>query len=78
MLKKEKVPVTSRKKKASVRKETVAVSATKPKIVRKNENTLPPHLPSQLFHEVEVCRGREASEAKVTMVPFSDKRADII
>ena len=30
------------RKKASVRKETVAVSATKPKIVRKNQNTLPP------------------------------------
>ena len=45
--------------------------ATKPKIVRKNQNTLPPHLPSQPFHEVEVCRGREVSEAKVTMVHSS-------
>ena len=35
-----------------------------PKIVRKNQNTLPPHLPSQPHHEVEVCRGREVSEAK--------------
>ena len=44
------------KKKASVRKETVAVSATKPKIVRKKtQNTLPPHLLSQPHHEVEVC-----------------------
>ena len=41
------VSVTSGKKKASVHKETVAVSATKPKIVRKNQNTLPPHFPSQ-------------------------------
>ena len=59
--------VTSGKKKASVRKETVAVSDTIPKIVRKNQNTLPPHLPSQPFREVEVCQRREASEAKVTM-----------
>ena len=77
-LKEEKVSVTSGKKKASVRKETPAVSATIPKIVRKNQNTLPPHLPSQPFHEVEVCRGREVSEAKVTMGPFFDNRADII
>ena len=62
----------------SVREETNAVSATIPKIVRKNQNTLPLHLPSQLFHEVEVCQRREASEAKVTMGPFFDIRADII
>ena len=29
------------------------------------------------FHQVEVCRGREAPEAKVTMGPFFDNRADI-
>ena len=52
-----------------------AVSATKPKIVRKNQNTLPRHL---LSHEVEVCRGREVSEAKVTMGPFFDNPADIM
>ena len=73
-----KVSVTSGMKKASVRKETVAVSATIPKIVRKNQNTLPPHLPSQPFHEVEVCGGREVSEANVTMGPFFDNRVDII
>ena len=72
-LKEEKVLVTSRKKKASVRKETDAVSATR----RKNQNTLPPHFLSQPHHEVEVCRGRELSEAKVTMGPFFDNRADI-
>ena len=77
-MKEEKVSVTSGKKKASVCKETVAVSATIPKIVRKNQNTLPPHLPSQPFHEVEVCRRREVSEAKVTMGPFFDIRVDII
>ena len=69
--------VTSGEKKGSVRKETVVVFATKPKIVRKNQNTLP-HLLSQPYHEVEVCRGREVSEAKVTMGPFSDKGADLI
>ena len=77
-LNEEKVSVTSGKKKASVCKETVAVSATRPKIVRKNQNTLPPHLLSQLQHEVEVCRGREVSEAKVTMGPFFDNRGDIL
>ena len=65
-------------RKRPVRKETDAVSVTKPKIVRKNQNTLPPHLLSQPCHEVEVCRGREVSEAKVTMGPFFDNRADII
>ena len=50
----------------------------KPKIVRKNQNTLPPHLPSQPLHEVEVCRGREVSEAKVTLGSFFDNRVDII
>ena len=40
-LKEEKVSVTSGKKKVSVRKETDEVSATKPKIVRKKQNTLP-------------------------------------
>ena len=67
-----------KEKKASVRKETVALSATRPKMVRKNQNTLPPHLLSQPFHEVEVCRGRDTSEAKVTMDPLLDNRANII
>ena len=48
------------------------------KIVRKNQNTLPPHLLSQPHHEVEVCRGREVSEATGTMVSFFDIRADIV
>ena len=77
-LKEEKVSVTSGKKKASVGKETDANSATIPKIVRKNQNTLPPRLLSQPYHEIEVCRGREVSEAKVTMGPFFDNRADTI
>ena len=71
--------VTGGKKKASVRKETVAFFATTPKIsCATNQNTLPPHLLSQPYHEVEVCRGREVSEAKVTMGPFFDNCVDII
>ena len=66
------------KEKTSVRKETDAVSGTRPKIVRKKQNTLPPHLLSHQWHEVEVCRGREVSEGKVTMDPFFDNRADFI
>ena len=69
-LKEEKVSVTSGKKKASVRKETNAVSGMSATIVRKNQNTPAPRLPSQpFFHKDEVCRRRE-----VTMVPFSDNR----
>ena len=77
-LKEEKVPVARGKKKASVRKETNAVSGMRVTIVPKNQTTMPPHLPSHPFHKVEVCRRKEVSKAKVTMVPFSDKRADII
>ena len=76
-LKEEKVPVTSEKKKASVRKETSVVSGMRVTIVPKNWNTLPPHLPSHPSHEVEVCRRKEVSKAKVIMVPFSN-RANII
>ena len=42
------------------------------------QDTMPPHFLSQPCHEVEVCRGKEVSEAKVTMVSFFDNRADII
>ena len=65
---------TSGKKKASVRRETSAVSGTTPMIVYKNQNTQAPGLLSQPYHEVEVCRRREVSKAKVTMVPFSENR----
>ena len=44
---------------------------------QKNQNTMPPHIPIQPLHEVEVCRGREVSEVKVTMGLFFDNRADI-
>ena len=75
-LKEEQVSVTRGKKNASVRKKTNAVSGMRVTVEHKNQNTLPPHLPTQPFHEVEVCWGREVSEAKVTMVPFFDNRAD--
>ena len=55
-LKEEEVLVTSGKKKASVRKETDAVSGMRVTIVPKNQNTLPRRLPSHPSHEVEVCR----------------------
>ena len=42
------------------------------------QDTLPPRLLSQTYHEVEVCRGREVSVAKQNMGPFFDNRADII
>ena len=77
-LKEEEVSVTSGKKKASGRKETDAVSATKPKIVRKTQNTLPPRFLRHPYHEIEVCRGKEVSEAKVIVVPLFDNRADIV
>ena len=77
-MKEEKVPVTSGKKKASVRKETSAVSGMRVTIVPKNQNTLPPRFASHPSHEVEVCRRKEVSKAKVTRVPFFDDRADII
>ena len=66
--------VTSGKKEASVRKETDAASVTKPKIVHKTRTHLTPRL-SLPHHEVEVCRGREVSDAKETMGPFFDNRA---
>ena len=77
-LKEEKVSVTSGKKKASVRKETNAASGMRVTTVRKNQTTMPPDLLSHQCHEVEVCRGKEESEAKVTTVPFFDKYADNI
>ena len=59
------------KKKASVRKETNAVSGMRVTIVPKNQTTLPPHHPNHPSHEVEVCRRKGVSKAKVTTVPFS-------
>ena len=66
------------KKKASVRKETMAVSGMGVTTVPKNQNTLPPHLPSHPSHEVEVRRRKEVSKTKASMVPFSVNNADII
>ena len=66
------------KQKGGVREETNAVSGMRVTIVHKNQTTMPPHLLSHLCHEVEVCRGKEVSEAKVTIVPYFDNRADTI
>ena len=49
-----------------------------PKIAHTTQNTLRPRLLSQPYHEIEVCRGREVSEAKITMGPFFANRGDII
>ena len=78
LLKEDKVPVTGGRKRVSVREETNAVSGMRVTIVHQNQNTLPPHLLSHQRHEVEVCRGKEVSEAKVTLVSFFDNRVDII
>ena len=61
-----------------VRKETSAVSSMRVTIVHKNQNTLPPHILGQPCHEVEVCRRKEVSEAKVPWCPFFDNRADTV
>ena len=61
-----------------VPKGTDAVSVTGPKIVHTKQNTPPPHIPSQPFHEVEVCRGKVVSRAKVILVSFFDNRVDIM
>ena len=58
--------------------ETTAVSGMRVMIVHKNQTTMPPHFLSHPCHEVVVCRRKEVSEAKVTMVPFFDNRAYII
>ena len=43
-----------------------------------NTATIPPHCLSHPCHDVVVCRRKEVSKAKVTMVPFSDNRGDTI
>ena len=53
------------KKKANVRRETSAVSGMRVTIVHKNQHRKPPHLLSRQRHEVEVCREKGVSEAKV-------------
>ena len=44
----------------------------------RNPSSLPPHLLRQPYREVEVCRGREVSEAKVTMGPSSTTVQNIV
>ena len=64
------------KKKANVRRKTSAVSGMRGTIVHKNRHQMPPHFLSQQWHEVEVCRGKEVSRAKVILVSFLDNRVD--
>ena len=44
----------------------------------KTQNTEPSHLLSQQWHEVEVCRWKEVSRAKVILISFFDHRVDTI
>ena len=60
------------------RRETNAVSSMRVMIVHQNRHRKPRHPLSHQCHEVEVRREKEVSEAKVTMIPFFDNRADII
>ena len=48
-LQEKKVPVTSGKKKARIRKETNAVSGMKVTIMQQNRHRKPPHLPSRAY-----------------------------
>ena len=59
-LKEEKVSVSSGTKKASVRKETNAVSGMRVTIKHKNQNTLPPRLLSQAYCEWKQTRPNKA------------------
>ena len=74
----DKVYATSGKKKANVRRETSAVSGMRVTIVHKDRHRKPPHLLSHQWHEVEVCRGKEVSRAKVILVSFFNNRAHIL
>ena len=56
--------VTSGKKKASVQKETDAVSVMNPKIARKNQNTAPPRLLNQPYHEVKRVSKKRSIQGK--------------
>ena len=64
------------RKKASVRKETSAVSSMRVTIMHKNRHPKPPHFLSHPCHEFEVCRGKEVSQTRVTLAWFFDNRAD--
>ena len=74
-LKEEKVSVTSGQKKASVRKETDAVSAMRVTIVQSRYQK--PHHPLShdlQKHEVEVCREKEIPEAEASLRSSIDHR----
>ena len=66
------------KEEANVQGETNAVSGMRVTIMHKNRHRKPPHHLSPLCHEVEVCRGKEVSQANATLVWFFDNRADIV
>ena len=49
-----------------------------PRSPRSCAKTTAPRLLSQPYHDVEVRRGKEVSEAKVILGPMFDNRADMI
>ena len=65
-LKEEKVLVTSKKNKASVRRKTSALSGMRVMIVHQNRHRKPLHPLSHPCHEVEVCRRTEYPRLKQT------------
>ena len=67
---------TSGEKKASVRRETSAVSGTRVTVVLRNRHRKPLHPLCHQLQEVDLCRKKEASEAEVRLAEFFDNRAD--
>ena len=77
-LKEEKEDVTSGKEKASVRRETRAVSGMRVMIVHQNRHRKPLHPLSHQWHEEKARRGKVIPEAEVRLAQFFDNRADTI
>ena len=69
---------SAEKKKANVRKETNEVSGHESNDRAQKQKTMPPHLLSQPYHEVEVRRRKEVSKAKEILVSFFDNHADTV
>ena len=77
VVKEEKVFVTSGKKKTDVRNHCSFRHESNDR-AQNPEHRMPPHFPSPRCREVEVCRRKEVSKAKVIILPFFDNRADTI
>ena len=77
VLKKEKVFVTSGKKKSNVRRETNVVSGMRVTIVQ-NRHQRPHHplIHNLQKHKVEVCREKETPEAEASLRSSIDRRVN--